>query len=277
MMLQDHTLSSTDLMTEQAAIDQHTLQSLLEHACQGVLARYRASLQMTPVEAGSTLTPTGALADPEALQTLIAAWRARYHPAGEWPACVSQWSKQYLATFVPAVLALAVCFQRSPEISLPHIRLILHQERPTALLIKGELWCVDQQACYQALMHAHFEPWIEAMAQLGGPARRVLWSNVGNLVEFSLAAQSESLDAKRALEWFLESPNLLDGRANPLHHTIRYLPSPGEGFPNPMRTKRQCCLRYRLPEQTVCTTCPRLHTMTAAERTQVQQSWRRAV
>ncbi|XYD11601.1 siderophore-iron reductase FhuF [Methylobacterium sp. NMS12] len=102
---------------------------------------------------------------------------------------------------------------------------------------------------------------VDALAAVSGVAPRVLWSNAGNIFEF-VVRRTQGLPqeggAGHAAAARVLTSRRRSGAPNPLFEPIRYVPEAGDapGGSPPRRVRKVCCLRYFIPDQSLCGACP---------------------
>lgn len=189
-------------------------------------------------------------------------------------AAASVWSKHYVASFAPAVCALmtlggvgldaraAACRVLRRD-GVPHETyfdepaLLAHATRAKAGAAGLRTTASPDELhafVLPALLDHHLAPLFGALHEACRLSPRIAWSNVGNSLawyydQFALLDPDASREDRRAI---LEDP------ASPLHDPVGYEHLHEHGLPRRVQVRRVCCLRYRLPDTTVCYTCPRL-------------------
>lgn len=177
-------------------------------------------------------------------------------------ALLSQWSKvcfRYL--IAPATIAAVIGRQRLMLTADAKLR--LKQGVPVGLCLPVDALKPDEGeplSAYQPL----FDTLQLTISQLSGSVRlspKVLWSNAGTLLELLLQLLQQSAEhaalAQSHARLLLDSTELF-GKRNPLKQPVSYLHPHSPQLPDPMRTRRLCCLRYLLPDEAWCASCPRL-------------------
>lgn len=232
----------------------------------GAFASLRGSLQFgdPPAQSEFELIPLADLS--KHIPTLIDAAR-QFYSGDDQRALLSQWSKSYFRVVIAAAGVVALCARRPLRIALSDCVL------RTCLGVPESIWITrdavgarsDNPAyLYRSLCVEHLQPAIEILARAVAMAPRVLWSNAGNIFDqlFDIAAESAELSTNAVgdREWLFGDGEFFDtGFRNPLREPVRYLTPRSALLPNPMRTRRQCCLRNRINGEALCAACPHLH------------------
>jgi len=218
----------------------------------GELARFNAGLAGPADPRGGI--GADALLDAPMLADIIARFEAKFG-ATDRRAIVSMWASIYFAAALPPLLAANILLGVEPALGLDDVTFIIAPNfRIDALRIGTEVRRLDDAQTggrFDRLIGDHLVPFIDLVADRGGVTRRLLWSNAGNVFEAfcrrleGVAASGGTLDHVRDL---LARPSLAGGARNPLFEPIRYLED--------RRVRRVCCLRYLIPNRTVCGVCP---------------------
>ncbi len=117
-----------------------------------------------------------------------------------------------------------------------------------------------RERVFASLFAGHLAPAIQRLGSLSRLAPSVAWGNVGNLIAdiYDQMDDAGLLTAAAASdrEALLEAP-VLPGMPgpNPLRGSVRYEEL---GLAQPVRVRKSCCLRHRLPGMKPCYTCPLL-------------------
>jgi ferric iron reductase protein FhuF len=184
-------------------------------------------------------------------------------------ALLSQWSKYYFGLAVPAALAAALILRRPLDMAPAHCTLLLRDGMPEALYLPHDALAgaADEPARrYASLVDEHLPHVIEQLAAMTKIAPRVLWSNVGNLLDTLFEQCAPLPDAARDAAWMFESRALSSGESNPLRAPVRNVTPRSTLLPAPFRARRVCCVRYEIPgEDQLCASCPLLLTMSDEE------------
>jgi ferric iron reductase protein FhuF len=185
-------------------------------------------------------------------------------------ALLSQWSKYYFALAVPAALVSALVLRRPLAMAPARCVLLLNEGMPEALYLPhdalGET-TDDPARRYASLVDEHLRGVIDMIASMTKIAPRVLWSNVGNLLDSLFERCAAMPDAARDAAWLFESRVLFGGdEPNPLRVPVRNVTPRSTLLPAPFRARRVCCVRYEIPgEDQLCASCPLLLTMSDEE------------
>lgn len=188
-------------------------------------------------------------------------------------ALLSQWSKVYFRYLILPVCLVAVVTGRRLQAPRADCWLRLRAGVPVGIWLPEQaLGPIEPEplARYRPLCVEHLQPAIDELSQAVRLSPKVLWSNAGTLFELMLGLladqpqyRSEAQTHARLL--FADQSGLFSGRHNWLREPVRYLPPPSPRLPDPMRTRSLCCLRYLLPDEAWCASCPKLHLLKPAE------------
>lgn len=167
----------------------------------------------------------------------------------------SIWMKWHLNVVLPPVLLADVCLRRSVAISLDQVRFIIAEDgRVAAVQIGHESLLTSEQDPFrrlQSLVFDHLAPLIDLLTARTKLTRRICWSNAGNTFEAMLRRIEQVAGPSQRLaeaQEILASPHWPGGFPNPLAGAVHYR--------NGVRTRRICCLQYRLPDRRFCSACP---------------------
>lgn len=185
-------------------------------------------------------------------------------------ALLSQWSKYYFRLAVPAALVSAIALQRPLDMAPTRCVLSLREGMPEALYLPHDALHErndDPARRYASLVDEHLRGVTDTLAGMTKIAPRVLWSNVGNLLDTLFEQCAAMPGAARDAAWLFESRALFDGdEANPLRAPVRAVTPRSPLLPTPFRARRVCCVRYEIPgENQLCASCPLLLTMSDEE------------
>ncbi|MDN0076101.1 siderophore-iron reductase FhuF [Crenobacter sp. SG2303] len=224
--------------------------------------------------------PLATLADgshlPDALLAL-----ARDYAGAPRRAQVSQWAKHYFRLLLPPAIAAALLGLRLP-LALERVGLRFDEHGLPGELELDHLGTPAPHDSlaerYQPLLWQHLAPLIDRLAEHGKLSRRVLWNSAGNLIEHLLRhfADEGHPEAQAHADWLLGSRRLADGAANPLWQPVHYVDSFLPQVSSPVRLRRLCCLRYELPGEVCCATCPLLPNKPEEELYALLDRWRAA-
>ena len=212
------------------------------------------------------------LADPAAVGAALTAFTAPLGPARR-VAAVSQWTKSYFAVLtvpsVAATLLLDCDLPLSPEGGIT--MLLGENGRPTGFHLPGDARPLGPDrlgtACgftrFSGLIDDHLAAIIPVFATAGGVPQRMIWSNAADYLDRAarmlvpLASAWPGREAAAAgLQALLATPDRPDGSPNLLHEPVRLM--------NGLRTRKVCCLRYAMPGEDFCGSCPKRRRAEAA-------------
>lgn len=217
-------------------------------------------LPPAPEEAGGRWLSCARLQRAQTLSDLIGDFGASAgHADGDRRALASLWSRWHFGAVLPPLLAAVLLHGMWPtaaavRLSARHTSCDVRWRQRMRALDAGRGGDLGPCLLRQA------EPLVQALSQVSGASPRVFWSNLGNLLEYLLSALRDHPRAAparvAAFDALLAGARLDDGRHNPLHQPVRYLPAAGGGT---QRVRRLCCLYDLLPGAELCGNCPRLH------------------
>lgn len=182
-------------------------------------------------------------------------------------ALLSQWSKYYFNLVVPPALVAARVLNRPLAMALSESTVVLRHGLPHALWLPYDALgdaCDAPAPRYRSLCVEHLAPLIAQLSRAARLAPRVFWGNAANTLEYALV--HELPGGAGDADWLLGRREFFDtGEANPLFRAIRYVDTERAGLASPFRARRVCCLRDRLPGETLlCSACPLLLSMSDA-------------
>lgn len=236
-----------------------------------VPAAYRPYCQSVrfgvPESCGGVAVPLPRL--PEYLSVLLSAMRQRFG-GGDAQALLSQWSGCYFSLLLPPALVAARVLRRPLEMALDNCILVLCDGIPQTLWLRADALgqpTDDVARRYRSLCVDHLAPLIDKLSAAAKLAPRVLWSNVGNSIEFALSTGFAGELAQSDADYLFGRREFFDtGRSNPLRQPVRYVDSMTPLLVSPFRIRRSCCLRDGLPgESMLCSSCPKLLKLTEGE------------
>ncbi|MGZ9712693.1 siderophore-iron reductase FhuF [Glaciimonas sp. GNP009] len=212
------------------------------------------------IKGASLLVPANRLT--EHVASLITAMQQHY-AGDDIRALLSQWSKYYFSLIIPAAVVAARVLRRPLHMALEASTLVLRNGMPHTLWLPADaLGAItdDPLARYHSLCVEHLAPQIAAISAAAKIPARVLWSNVGNSLEYALSTLAVDESTAHDIAYLFERQAFFDtSQPNPLYRAIRYVRAVSAQLPNPMRIRRICCLRNQLPgEQMLCSSCPLL-------------------
>lgn len=204
--------------------------------------------------------PAERLLEPGVLDELLERFAAQYQ-GDDLKAVASLWSKWHFSAMAAHTLASNLLLERDLPVALDQMGLYLSDSGQTtgiALPHEGTpLGSLDAFERFERLLQGHVAPLVDMLGCVSGASPKVFWSNFGNYFEYF---------AKAAVHHPMASPGLgdealrlidhrvyPDGRRNPLFMPVRYLP---DEHGETQRTRRLCCLRYRLEDFGCCGNCP---------------------
>ena len=172
---------------------------------------------------------------------------AERHPGGDRRAIVSLWAQWYFLALLTPSIAAALCLGRVLPVGIREISVALDSTgRPDVVVLDSDGIIPSHGAApiFDKLISHNLESLIASMCRSFDIAPRVLWSNAGTVIEWTLTQFAPSARDTGALA---EGQRLLQqrsraGKANPLYEPVRYVPENGPLI----RRRRVCCLRYRL-------------------------------
>jgi len=205
-------------------------------------------------------------------EAMLDAMLVRYggDPERHARALLSQWSKYYFGLVVPAALVSALALQRPLDMNPARCVLLLREGMPEALYLPHDALADstdDPARRYASLIDEHLRGVIDLLASMTKIAPRVLWSNVGNLLDTLFEQCAAMPGVTRDAAWMFESCALFGGdEPNPLRVPVRDVTPRSALLPAPFRARRVCCVRYEIPgEDQLCASCPLLLTMSDEE------------
>ncbi len=186
---------------------------------------------------------------------------ARALGCDDTPAVVSYWTLTYFGRVVPPLVAVALAAPGPVGVTVAADRaaVVLGDDGALAGLRLGHAEGMEQPGAVllQRLVRTHLEPVVAAVGRWSGLAPRLLWTNAAHYFEWMLrrllASPAMPPVVAAEAEAFLTDRHLPDGGSNPLFGRIVYRPAPA----GPVRRRKVCCLRHRLPGTDDCATlCP---------------------
>lgn len=228
---------------------------------EGVLAPYAAVLRLPAAD--QQARPATDLLHPSVLDEVL----AQYRPDGlhrDPRALLSLWSQYYFLRLLPPVLAANLIMDRALPLELDGMEVIIGDDGlPAAFVLPDEGAPFETgtsvRARFQVLGERHMAPLINAWTHRARLSERVLWGNAGRYLDWMLTQFQELGQPPQVWSPLYDWLNMADdggGRPNPLYKLYRYCPrSNGEPL---HRVRRTCCIRYRLPDISICPECPRL-------------------
>ena len=218
--------------------------------------------QLTPPIIGipADALPAERLLDTHVLDELLERYSVQYQ-SNDIKAITSIWSKWHFSTLVVPYLAANLLLERDLPVELDEMAVLINDEGCTtsvAIAHEGKpLDSLDAFQRFERLLQGHVSPLVETLSCISGAAPKVFWSNFGNYFEYFVANMAHhpmalphvADEAKRLLDHRVYP----DGRRNPMFMPVRYME---DASGEVQRTRRLCCLRYRIPEFGYCGNCP---------------------
>lgn len=181
----------------------------------------------------------------------VAAFAAGYREPDRG-ALVSLWSMYYLAALIVPATAALLCRDRVLPVGFEEVGLAIGSGGLAAFRLVDAGCPAAARGCrrFETLVEGHLAPFVALCAARANLSPRVIWSNAAVMLDWALGELSaaDTLPEARA-----EAEALLSGGTGAcrLAHPLR---SGADGT----RTRRVCCLRYRLPGVADCgSLCPR--------------------
>ncbi len=190
--------------------------------------------------------PACDLLEPRIIRQIIDQF-AELYPDSDRRAAISLWAQWYFLALLTPSIAAALCLGRVLPVGIREIGIALDSTgRPDAIVLAGDGIVPSQGAAsiFDKLVSNNLEPLIASMCQSLDITPRVLWSNAGTVIEWTLtqfAPSARDPDALAEGRRLLQQRSLA-GKSNPLHEPVRYILENGALA----RRRRVCCLRYRL-------------------------------
>ena len=208
--------------------------------------------------------PAQDLVSDDGLAWLLAEYR-RFQPGEDERALLSLWSRYYFVKLTVPVVAANLVLGRELPVALEHLEVILGEGGvPEAFRLPDEGRPFEQPPAdpfdrFRELLERNFEPLIEGWSSRVKVSRRVLWSNAANYFDWLIQTMAAGGVPEGLLadgRQIVEQARRPDGRPNPMANPVRYVER-GEGC-EPLRQRRHCCIRYRLPDLPLCRNCPHI-------------------
>ncbi|MGX5219658.1 siderophore-iron reductase FhuF [Pseudomonas segetis] len=202
----------------------------------------------------------------QTLTELMVKFRPQF-AAADQRGLASIWANQYFNRLFPAVISAVLLLDRRVPLRIEKMSMIVNSQGLVEAF-KLPAGCEplapsdNPFARFAHLLEDHLQPFIEALREATGVPAKVLWSNAGNYFEAWLGQLRERTQEAHLLsdgERLLSCSLRPDGSRNPLYAPVRYLEvKQADGLARQWRQRRMCCIRYLLPEVSLCPNCPRL-------------------
>lgn len=189
----------------------------------------------------------------------------QHQPGDDDRALLSLWSRYYFVKLTVPVVAANLVLGRELPVSLDRVEVIMGEGGvPEAFRLPHEGRPFDGPPAhpferFRELLDGHFEPLIEGWCRHVKVSRRVLWSNAANYFDWLIDTMGSGgvpdallADGREVIRRRYRP----DGSPNPMANPVRYVER-GEGC-EPLRQRRHCCIRYRLPDLPLCRNCPHI-------------------
>lgn len=206
--------------------------------------------------------PGRELTTPEGVENLLETYR-QFQPGDDRRALMSLWSRYYFVRLMVPVVAANLVIGRELPVNLDRIEVILGEGGvPEAFRLPDEGSAFSEAPTdpferFHELLDQNLEPMIDGWNREVKISRKVLWNNAANYLEWLIGAlgglglpESMLADGQALVRTEIRG----DGRTNPLANPVRYVER-GEDR-EPLRQRRYCCIRYRLPDMPLCANCP---------------------
>lgn len=165
----------------------------------------------------------------------------------------SLWAQWYAVTVWPPLVAACLLLRRAPCFDDSACALRVDADAcPTGLCIGAETRDADPAAVLEGLAREQAAPVCEAVAEGCAVSPRVPWSNVANVIGWTLGELEAVADRDTVAPGheLLARRRYADGTPNPLY--LGSCVDASTGRPG----RRVCCLRYRLDGSGYCGDCP---------------------
>jgi len=209
-------------------------------------------------------TPARDLVTEDGLSWLLECYR-RTQPGDDDRALLSQWSRTYFAKLVIPTITANLVLDRELPVGLDTLEIIMGCDGlPEAFRIPDEGRPFERVPAspferFGELLEENFEPLVVGWSRQVKLSGKVLWNNAANYIEWLVGALTQMGVPSACLEdgrRLIESEYRPDGKRNPMYRPVRYIPR--NVGPSPLRQRRQCCIRYRLPGLELCENCPHI-------------------
>lgn len=228
---------------------------------QGAFAGYAPLLRLAA--AGEPALPLADLLEPDALRQQLHRFRPDMKGEDE-RALLSIWSKYYFLYLVPPVLGANLMLQRCLPVHPGTMHIEFNREGlPSCFVLEDDGVSVSADdhplTRFEPLIRDNLATVIGGWQQALGLSSRVLWSNASRYIRWFLGELEKA--GLPAMMWepgkaILEYGTFADGTANPLAGAYRQRVNQNTG--ETLTVRKTCCIRFRLPEMSLCEDCPRL-------------------
>lgn len=201
-------------------------------------------------DTGREFTPASDLLRPPVLNALVDGFGAAYE-GGDRRAVASLWSQWYFGALLVPATAVMLLDRRVFPLRLDQLGVAMDPERHHAVAFHlpgtgNSAPDADPFELFHDLVWNHLDPLIRSISRSARVSERLLWSNAGGYVEWTvrqLEGRPDGAAAAAAGDRLLAARCWPDGSPNPLFHPVLYVPE-GE---TRVRRRRICCMRYMLP------------------------------
>ncbi len=188
---------------------------------------------------------------------------APQYPHGDRRALVSIWIKYHFLRLIPPVIIASLNANWYLPVHAQDLRVIVGEDGlPAAFQLPdaGHPWQREPKNAFERfadLLDGHLDPLIRSLSSQVKLSPKVFWSSAGHYLEWILGELAGYPVHRAALE---QTQDLIQQRCrpdsfrNPLHDSIRYVAREGDAQLH--RERQHCCIRYKLPGKTLCSTCP---------------------
>lgn len=174
---------------------------------------------------------------------------------------ISMWSQWYFANLLPAWVIVSLSHNWQLPIRPDRLFISLQQQGlPGQLYFQGEAQAFTPDtnlplARFTSLIEQHLRPVCQALAALSDMKPGIYWGNAAVRLHWGIEqAALLNADTTDGLA-LINARTLSDGGKNPLFQPLR---AEHPDNPDSPLFRRQCCLRYRLADHAMCSSCPLL-------------------
>ncbi|WP_369788234.1 siderophore-iron reductase FhuF [Rouxiella sp. WC2420] len=174
---------------------------------------------------------------------------------------ISMWSQWYFANVLPSWVIISLTHNWQLPIRPDQLYLSLQEEGlPNQIYLQseGEAFVAHDDAPFyrfDEMIEQHLRPVCQALAAVSDLKPGIYWGNAAVRVNWGIQqAELLNIDTREG-KALIDARELSAGRKNPLFQPLR-----PENPCDPASTlyRRQCCLRYDLPDVAMCPSCPLL-------------------